>query len=137
VCRRGAAAHGEDGHSGRALPLPRRVSSDPGQVHPPGTVLDEEQHIQAAQQHRVDMEEVHRQDGLGLGVQERLPGLPGPPGRWGEARVLEDPPHGRWRHLTPPPHHQAAEQATREQVAEREDHPGMIPNLAGRRGEIG
>jgi len=39
-------------------------------------------------------------------------------------------------HLTPGQHHQAAEQAAREQVDDREDPPAMISNLAGRRGEI-
>jgi hypothetical protein len=42
---------------------------------------------------------------------------------------------GVLRHLTPGQHHQAAEQATREQADDREDHPAMISNLAGRRGE--
>jgi hypothetical protein len=43
---------------------------------------------------------------------------------------------GIFAHLTPGPHHQAAEQATRKQVGDLEDHPAMISNLAGRRGEI-
>jgi hypothetical protein len=43
---------------------------------------------------------------------------------------------GIFAHLTPGPHHQAAEQATRKQVGDLEDHPVMISNLAGRRGEI-
>jgi hypothetical protein len=30
-------------------------------------------------------------------------------------------------HLTPRQHRQAAEEAAREQVADREDHPAMIP----------
>jgi hypothetical protein len=34
-------------------------------------VLDEEQHVQAAQQHRVIMEEIGRENHLGLGIQER------------------------------------------------------------------
>jgi hypothetical protein len=38
-------------------PLPRRVRRDPGQVHPPGAVLDEEQHVQTAQEHGIDVEE--------------------------------------------------------------------------------
>jgi hypothetical protein len=37
-------------------------------------VLDEEQHIRAAKRHGIDVEEVRRQDGLGLGLQERPPG---------------------------------------------------------------
>jgi hypothetical protein len=59
--------------------LPRGMRGDPGQVHPAGAVLDEEQHIQAAQEHGVDMEEVRGQNRLRLGVQERPPGLPGRP----------------------------------------------------------
>jgi hypothetical protein len=56
-------------------------------------MLDEEQHVQAAQEHRVDMEEVRRQDRLRLRIQERTPCLPGPSGRGVDARVLEDLPH--------------------------------------------
>jgi hypothetical protein len=33
-------------------------------------------------------------------------------------------------------HHQASERAARKQVDDRENHPAMISNLAGRRGEI-
>jgi hypothetical protein len=33
------------------------VSGDPGQVHPMGAVLDEEQYVQAAQQQRIDVKE--------------------------------------------------------------------------------
>jgi hypothetical protein len=52
------------------------MGRDTGQVHPAGAVLDEEQHVQAAQQHGVDVEEVGGEDRLGPGVQERPPGLP-------------------------------------------------------------
>jgi hypothetical protein len=34
------------------------VGGDPGQVHTAGAALDEEQHVQAAQEHSVDMKEV-------------------------------------------------------------------------------
>jgi len=34
-------------------------------------------------------------------------------------------------HLVPGYHHQAAEQAAREQVEDREDHPAMIPARKG------
>jgi hypothetical protein len=44
-------------------------------------VFKEEQDVQPAQDHGVDVEEVGRKDGLGLGFQERPPGLPGPSGR--------------------------------------------------------
>jgi hypothetical protein len=73
-------------------PLPHGMRGDPGQVHAAGAVLDEEQHVQAAQQHRIDVEEVGGDDGLGLGLQERPPGLPQPGGGGVDAGALEDPP---------------------------------------------
>ena len=33
------------------------MASDPGQVHAAGAVLDEEQHVQTAQEHGIDVEE--------------------------------------------------------------------------------
>jgi hypothetical protein len=74
-------------------PLARAVGGDPGQVHAAGAVLDEEQHVQPAQDHGAGLEEVHRQDRLRLGLQERPPGLPGPLGCRIDAGVLEDLPH--------------------------------------------
>jgi len=47
---------------------------DTGQVHAPRAALNEEQHIQAAQEHGIDMEEVRREDRLRLSFQERPPG---------------------------------------------------------------
>ena len=84
-------------------PLPRRVGGDPGQVHPAGAVLDEEQHIEAAKQHGIDVEEIRRQDRPGLGPQERPPGLADSPGRGVDARVFENLPHRRRRDLGPQP----------------------------------
>lgn len=43
---------------------------------------------------------------------------------------------GVLRHLTPCHHHQAAEHTAHKQVADREDHPAVISNPAGRRGTI-
>lgn len=42
------------------------MNGHPSHVYTTVIVLDEEQHIQPAQQHGVHMEEVHRQDALGL-----------------------------------------------------------------------
>jgi hypothetical protein len=84
-------------------PLSRRVRGDPGQVHPPGAVLDEEQHVQTAQEHRIDAEEVHREDRLRLGFQECPPGLPGSPGRGIDAGIFEDLPYRRRGQLPPEP----------------------------------
>jgi hypothetical protein len=50
------------------------VGGDAGQVHAAGAVLDEEQDVQAAQEHRVDVEEVGGEDRGGLPGQERAPG---------------------------------------------------------------
>lgn len=38
------------------------MSRDPGQVQPPRAVLDKEQHVQAAPEHGIDMEEIDRED---------------------------------------------------------------------------
>jgi hypothetical protein len=42
-------------------------------VHPAGGKLDHEQHVQTLEQHRVEVEEVGRQDGFGLRGQELSP----------------------------------------------------------------
>jgi hypothetical protein len=68
------------------------MSGDPGHVHLAGAVLNEELHVQAAQQHGVTVEEIRRQDRLGLGIQERPSGLPSPSWCRMDARVLEDLP---------------------------------------------
>ncbi len=43
------------------------MSRDPGEVHPSSVVLDEEQNVQPAQEHRVDGEEVAGQQVLASG----------------------------------------------------------------------
>ncbi len=58
-------------------PRARRVRGDPGQVHAPRAVLDEEQHVQAPQKQGIDVEEVHGQDRRGLA----RPGTPARPAR--------------------------------------------------------
>ena len=46
-----------------------------GQVHAAGAVLNEEQHVQAPEEHGVDVEEIDSEDRLGLDFQECQPGL--------------------------------------------------------------
>jgi hypothetical protein len=75
------------------------MSGDPSQVHAAGAVLDKEQHVQAAQEYGVDVEEVRGQDRLCLGSQESPPSLTGSLRRRVDARVLEDLPHRRRRQL--------------------------------------
>jgi hypothetical protein len=79
-------------------PRARGMGGDPGQVHAASAVLDEEQHIQAAQLHRVDVEEIRCEDRRALPGQERPPGLPAWPRRGIDARVRENLPQGRRRH---------------------------------------
>jgi hypothetical protein len=45
------------------------------QVDPAGAVLDHECRVQALQGHGVDVEEVDREETVGLGAQERTPGV--------------------------------------------------------------
>ncbi len=71
------------------------MGGDARQAHAPGVVLDEEQDIQAAQEHRVDVEEVRRHDGVSLGGQERAPGRAAPVGCGVDSGVAEDLPDGR------------------------------------------
>jgi hypothetical protein len=95
-------------------PLPRRMSGDPA-------VLNEEQHVQVAQEHGIDMEEVHGEDRLRLSLKKCPPGLPGSSGRrvdgwrpeseteprsWTppvDVRIFEDLPHRRRASLYPSP----------------------------------
>jgi hypothetical protein len=63
-------------------------------VHVPGGYLYDEQHVQAAEEDCVDMEEVAGQQPVRLGAQECPPGGVLRAGRW-PARGAEDPPDGR------------------------------------------
>ena len=74
-----------------------RVGGDPGEVDAAGVDLDEEQHVEAAQQHGVDGEEVRRDHGAGLGADERRPRRARPLRGRVPSGVAEDPPHRRRR----------------------------------------
>jgi hypothetical protein len=50
------------------------VGGDPGDVHSPCAVLDDDQHVEAAEEDGVDVSEVDGEDRVGLGGQELLPG---------------------------------------------------------------
>jgi hypothetical protein len=54
---------------------------DAGQVNAPGGVLDDDQGVDAPQEHGVHVHEVDCQDAAGLGGQELLPGRAGAAGR--------------------------------------------------------
>jgi hypothetical protein len=57
-------------------PRPGRMRGDPGDVHTAGVVLDDDQHVEAAEEDGVDMGEVDGEDAVGLRGQELFPGLP-------------------------------------------------------------
>jgi hypothetical protein len=73
-------------------PGSRRVRSDAQDVYPAGGVLDDEERVQPVQRDRVEMEQVARDDRLGLRVEELGPGRPGAPRRRVDARRVEDLP---------------------------------------------
>lgn len=51
-----------------ATPRSCRVGRYPGDVEPPGPVLDEDQHIQPTQQHGIDVQEIVSQPGFWTGI---------------------------------------------------------------------
>src|SRR5450755_1330865 len=61
----------------RRLGRPRavRIRGDAGQVNAAGAVLDNDQGVDAPEQHGVHMDEIDREDTAGLRGQELLPGL--------------------------------------------------------------
>lgn len=59
--------------------MPGRVRGDPGHVQPAGAVLDEHQHVQPLEQHRLDDQEVTGDNGVRLSGEELPPGRPRPP----------------------------------------------------------
>src|ERR1035441_9021176 len=71
--------------------LPRR--GDAGQVHPAGAVLDDDQGIEAPQEHGIHVDEVGSEHAAGLRGQELLPRRAGAPGCGADPGVMQDLPH--------------------------------------------
>jgi hypothetical protein len=95
-----SAAFGQDERQVASLlgdPLPHRVGSDAREVDPPSVDLDEEQHVETAEKHRVDGEKVAGQHGCRLGLQELRPGRTRSPGCRLDSVLTQDGPHGRRR----------------------------------------
>jgi hypothetical protein len=67
-------------------------------MHPAAVMFDHDEDVEAAQEHGVDVQEVDREDRVGLRGQELAPGRPGPSGRWIEPRTLQDRPDGGGGH---------------------------------------
>ena len=72
-----------------------RVGGHAQDVHPPGPHLHDEQHIEAPEKDRVDMEEIAGQQAIGLRAQERPPGGVHFPRSRAAPRGAQDPPHRR------------------------------------------
>jgi hypothetical protein len=78
-------------------PSPIRVGGHPGEVDSPSVQLDEEQHIQPPQPHRVDGEEIAGDDPGGLLAQEHPPGRIRPPWRGVQPTPTQHRPDGGGR----------------------------------------
>jgi hypothetical protein len=68
------------------------VGGDPGDVHVAAVVFDHDENVEAAQEHGVDVGEIHGEDRVGLRGQELSPGRAGSSGRRIQAGALEDLP---------------------------------------------
>ena len=82
-------------------PLPHRIGGDAGEIDPTGVEIDEKQHVEATEQHRVDGEEVTGQHGLCLGSQEVRPGRARSTRRGVDAMPAQDLPNTRRGELNP------------------------------------
>ena len=68
------------------------MGGDPGEVHAAAVVLDDDEDVEAAQEHGVDVGEVDREVRLGLGGEELAPGRSGPARSGIDSGGLEDLP---------------------------------------------
>ncbi|WP_197289294.1 hypothetical protein [Saccharothrix sp. NRRL B-16348] len=71
------------------------VGGDAGDVQAPGAVFKERQCVQTCAEHGVDVEEIRRDDALGLGGEELAPGRAAAACYRVNARVMQDLPDGR------------------------------------------
>ena len=84
-------------------PCAVRVGSHAQDVHVPGLYLHDEQHVQALEEDRVDVEEIAGQHAISLSAQERPPGgVHVPRGRCAPPGA-QDPSHGRFADLVSEP----------------------------------
>lgn len=74
-------------------PLAGGVGGDAGDVQAPGAVFEERERVQTPAECGIDVEEVHREDALGLSGEEVGPGGAGAAGGWVDARGVEDLPY--------------------------------------------
>ena len=128
-----------------------RVGGDTAQMSAAGAVLDDDQGVDAPQQHRVHVDEVGCEDPSGLGGQELLPGWPGAPGRWSDPGVVQDlPDRGCGDRVAEPDKfagdadHELADRGCRARppaapaacVVPFASHQATVPGKDGRRGHV-
>jgi hypothetical protein len=77
-------------------PLAGEMCGDAAQMHPAVAVLDEDQDVEALEQHGVHVQEVDGEDPGGLGVQELPPRGPRAAPCPIDARGMQDLPHRGW-----------------------------------------
>jgi hypothetical protein len=74
-----------------------RIRGDAGQVNAAGAVLNDDQDVEAPEQHGIDMDKVDRENAAGLRRQELLPGRAGAAGCEADPGGVQDLPHGGGR----------------------------------------
>ena len=72
-----------------------RVGGDVGQVDAAGAVLDDDQGVEAPEEHGVHLDETGREDSAGLRGQELLPRRARAAGRGADTGIMQDLPHRR------------------------------------------
>jgi hypothetical protein len=75
-------------------PVPGGVCGHARDVQPSGGVFEEHQAVETGAQGGVDVEEIDRDDGVGLAGQELPPGGTAPAGCWVDAGGVQYLPHG-------------------------------------------
>ena len=90
-------------------PWPVRVGRDAEQPDPPGRELDDEEEVQPAQQHGLDVREVAGEDARGLRGQELPPRLSHASRSGVDAGPAQDQPHGGGRQPMAEPDQRAVE----------------------------
>ena len=92
---RARAGFHQEATGGLGCPCAVGVRADTGQVGVAGAVLDDDQRVDAPQEHGVHVDEIDRQDAAGLGGQELLPGRARAAGRGVNPGVAQDLPDRR------------------------------------------
>ena len=71
----------------------QRTSRDTGEVNAAGAVLDDDQGVDAPEQHGIHMDEIDRKNPAGLRGQDLLPGRPFAAGCGADPGIMQDLPH--------------------------------------------